>query len=95
VTRIALVGASGFVGSTLVERLLVQALHAVFPLIHSSGNAWRLARLGIDLHALDLLAPDEIEMALHGCTHVVNCALGSKDVMLKDLPLPPGRESEK
>lgn len=83
--RIAIVGASGFVGSTLVERLLAQARHEVLPLIHSSGNALRLARLGIDLHAVDLLAPDEIEMALRGCTHVVNCALGSKDVMLKGL----------
>ena len=81
--RIAIVGASGFVGSTLVERLLVQARHEVLPLIHSSGNAWRLARLGIDLPAVDLLVQDEIERALRGCTHVVNCALGGADVMLK------------
>jgi nucleoside-diphosphate-sugar epimerase len=85
VKRIAVVGASGFVGSTLVECLLAQARHEVLPLIHSSGNAWRLARLGIDLHTVDLLAPDEIEMALRGCTHVVNCALGSKDAMLNGL----------
>ena len=54
--RIAIVGASGFVGSTLVERLLAQAQDEVLPLIHSSGNAWRLARLSIDLPAVDLLA---------------------------------------
>jgi nucleoside-diphosphate-sugar epimerase len=83
--RIAIIGASGFVGSTLVERLLAQAQHEVLPLIHSSGNALRLARLGIDLPAVDLLVPDEIEMALRGCTHVVNCALGSADAMLKGL----------
>ena len=83
--RIAIVGASGFVGSTLVERLLAQAQDEVLPLIHSSGNALRLARLGIDLPAVDLLVQDEIEMALRGCTHVVNCALGSADVMLKGL----------
>ena len=83
--RIAVVGASGFVGSTLVERLLAQAQDEVLPLIHSSGNAWRLARLSIDLPAVDLLARDEIERALRGCTHVVNCALGSADAMRKGL----------
>jgi nucleoside-diphosphate-sugar epimerase len=83
--RIAVVGASGFVGSALVERLLVQAGHEVLPLIHSSGNAWRLARLGIDLQAVDLLVQDEIDIALRGCTHVVNCALGGEDVMFKGL----------
>jgi nucleoside-diphosphate-sugar epimerase len=83
--RIAIVGASGFVGSTLVERLLAQAQDDVLPLIHSSGNALRLARLGIDLPAVDLLVQDEIDMALRGCTHVVNCALGSADAILKGL----------
>jgi nucleoside-diphosphate-sugar epimerase len=83
--RIAIVGASGFVGSTLVERLLAQAQDEVLPLIHSSGNAWRLARLGIDLPAVDLLVRDEIERALQGCTHVVNCALGRADAMVKGL----------
>jgi nucleoside-diphosphate-sugar epimerase len=83
--RIAIVGASGFVGSTLVERLLAQGQDEVLPLIHSSGNAMRLARLGIDLPAVDLLAPDEIDAALQGCTHVVNCALGSADAIVKGL----------
>ncbi len=83
--RIAIVGASGFVGSTLVERLLAQGQDEVLPLIHSSGNAMRLARLGIDLPAVDLLAQDEIDAALQGCTHVVNCALGSADVIVKGL----------
>jgi nucleoside-diphosphate-sugar epimerase len=83
--RIAVVGASGFVGSTLVERLLAKGQDEVLPLIHSSGNAWRLVRLGIDLPAVDLLVREEIERALRGCTHVVNCALGSADAMVKGL----------
>lgn len=83
--RIAIVGASGFVGSTLMERLLAQGQDEVLPLIHRSGNALRLARLGIDLPAVDLLVQDEIDVALRGCTHVVNCALGNANVMLKGL----------
>lgn len=83
--RIAIVGAAGFVGSTLVERLLAQGQDEVLPLIHSSGNALRLARLGIALPAVDLLVQDEIALALRGCTHVVNCALGSADAIVKGL----------
>ncbi|PYV39918.1 MAG: dihydrodipicolinate reductase, partial [Acidobacteria bacterium] len=39
--RVAVVGASGLVGATLVERLVVLPGCEVVPLIHSSGNAWR------------------------------------------------------
>jgi len=46
--RIAVVGASGFVGSTLVERLLARGDVEVVPFIHTSGNAMRLARRGIE-----------------------------------------------
>ena len=83
--RIAIVGASGFVGSTLVERLLAQGHDEILPFIHSSGNAMRLARLGLDLPPVDLLIKEQVELALAGCTHVVNCALGSADAALKGL----------
>jgi len=83
--RVAVIGASGFVGSTVVERLLVQAQDEVRPLIHSSGNAWRLARLGLELQTVDLLVQGDIDVALRGCTHVVNCALGSTEAMLTGL----------
>ena len=75
VRRIAVIGASGFVGSTLVEQLLM-GTDEVVPFIHSSGNAWRIARLGIELRALDLLDGRQVEAALHGVTHVVNCSRG-------------------
>jgi nucleoside-diphosphate-sugar epimerase len=83
--RIAVVGASGFVGSTLVERLLARGTAEVLPFIHSSGNAWRLARLGIELRTLNLLDGRQVEASLHGVTHVVNCSRGGDDVMLRGL----------
>jgi len=83
--RIAVVGASGFVGSALVERLLVQGADEVVPFIHSSGNAMRLARRGIELRMLDLLDSTQVEAALSGITHVVNCSRGDEDVMLTGL----------
>jgi nucleoside-diphosphate-sugar epimerase len=82
--KIAVVGASGFVGSTLVERLYAKDDDLV-PFIHSTGNAWRLARLGIPLETLDLLDGSAVREALEGCTHVVNCSRGGSDVMIKGL----------
>jgi nucleoside-diphosphate-sugar epimerase len=82
---IAVFGASGFVGSTLVERLLAEGHTNVVPLIHSSGNAARLARHGLDLRMVDLLSPSSVSAALAGCTAVVNCARGGKDALIRGL----------
>jgi nucleoside-diphosphate-sugar epimerase len=84
-TRIAVVGASGFVGSTLVERLLAGGRCEVRPLIHRAGSAWRLARLGIELKPVELLSRDALRTALEGCTHVVNCSRGPRTVMFDGL----------
>ncbi len=81
--RIAVIGASGFVGSTLVERLLSR--HEVVPFIHSSGNAMRLARRNIELPMLNLLDSRQVDTALKGVTHVVNCSRGGDEVMLTGL----------
>lgn len=84
--RIAVFGASGFVGSTLVERLLAQNHEEIRVCIHSSGNAWRLARRHIPFHIVNILASKEIRSVLQGCTHVVNCTRSLDDnVMLKGL----------
>jgi nucleoside-diphosphate-sugar epimerase len=93
--RIAVVGASGFVGTTVVEHLIAKGGDEVLPFIHSSGNAWRLARLGLDLKPLNLLAREEVRQALAGCTHVINCSRGGDAVMLDGLEnlLAASRES--
>jgi nucleoside-diphosphate-sugar epimerase len=82
--RIAVVGASGFVGTALVDRLCESTLEIV-PLIHTSGNAMALARRGLALRSLDLLNPGEVNAALQGVTHVVNCSRGSNEVMVQGL----------
>ena len=85
VKRVAVVGASGFVGSTLVERLSGRDGIEVVPLIHSTGNAWRLTRRAIPLEVVDLLDAAQIANAIRGCTHVVNCSRGGEEVMLTGL----------
>ena len=82
--KVAVFGASGFVGSTLVERLWRESID-VHPIIHSSGNAARLARFGHPLVVADALSPDTLGPALEGCTHVVNCSRGPAEVMIRGL----------
>ena len=83
--RVAVFGASGFVGATLVERLWRDHAVEVVPVIHSSGNAARLARFGKPLVIADALQPRSIDAALEGCSHVVNCSRGPAEVMLRGL----------
>jgi nucleoside-diphosphate-sugar epimerase len=83
--RIAIVGASGLVGAALVERLLSNGRDGVVALIHSSGNAWRLASQGLPLVAIDLLDRSALTRVLEGCTHVVNCSRGDDRVMILGL----------
>ena len=82
---VAVFGAGGFVGATCVEHLLARGAFAVRPYIHSTGGAWRLSPLGIELRRADLTRRESVREALHGCTHVVNASRGEADVMLGGL----------
>jgi predicted dehydrogenase/nucleoside-diphosphate-sugar epimerase len=82
--RVAVFGASGFVGSTLVERLKRNGIDFA-ALIHNPGSAWRLARHGIPLRSVDVRSPTAVAEALQGCTHVVNCTRGSEEAMIGGL----------
>jgi predicted dehydrogenase/nucleoside-diphosphate-sugar epimerase len=83
-TKVAVFGASGFVGSALVERLRRKGID-VAAAIHSAGNAWRLARYGIPLRSVDVMSPTAIAEFLDDATHVVNCTRGPDDVMIRGL----------
>ncbi|RIK73456.1 MAG: hypothetical protein DCC67_17900 [Planctomycetota bacterium] len=83
--KIAIVGASGFVGSALAESLWQSDPGSVVPLIHRSGNAWQLARHGMPLRCADVLNKAELRGALEGCTHLVNCFRAGGDVMVRGL----------
>jgi len=82
---VAVLGASGFVGSTFVQRAFLKGDLEVKAFIHNSGNAWSLARHAIPLHQVDILSKSDLDTALKGCTHVVNCTRGSSEVMVQGL----------
>ena len=87
--RIAIVGASGFVGAALIERLYFdEAWRDRFDFvafIHSFGNAARLTRLPVKIESLDLLDSARVSSALSGFDAVVNCTRGDNTLMLNGL----------
>lgn len=83
--RIVILGASGFVGTTLAERLQKRPDVEVVPLIHSAGSAWRLARRSAPLLQVDIADRSALLDALRGATHVVNCTRGPRSVMIDGL----------
>lgn len=85
VNKVAVFGATGFVGATFVERLLDSPGWEVRPIINRPGSAWRLARLGLDMVQANVLDPDQVDSAVRGCTHVVNCSRGDRPIMITGL----------
>lgn len=83
--RVAILGASGFVGSTLFEYLRQKPEYELVPVIHSPGNAWRLARFRADLHIADLLSRKAVTKVLENVDYVVNCTRGDTDIMFDGL----------
>jgi nucleoside-diphosphate-sugar epimerase len=74
--RMAILGASGFVGSTLCERLFGSEEFEFVPYVHSFGNTARLARFPIKLVPLDVMSPGRLQEALAGCDIVVDLTRG-------------------
>jgi predicted dehydrogenase/nucleoside-diphosphate-sugar epimerase len=74
---VLVVGASGFIGSRLVERLLLECGARPRVLLRGHARSARLARLGIDRFELVMGALDDpavVERAVSGCVAVFNCA---------------------
>jgi nucleoside-diphosphate-sugar epimerase len=83
--KIAVFGASGFVGTTLIERLRADHMAESQAFIRGFGSAWRLARTGSPLRTVDITSASAVAEALNGYTHVVNCTRGDSTVMLTGL----------
>ena len=78
--KIAVLGASGFVGSALCERLFFEGQEFT-PFVRGTNNAARISRLGVPIQRLDLLQSEAVLDGLVGHDVVVNCSLGDNRAM--------------
>ena len=82
---IGVFGASGFVGSTLCERLYFDGQRDFVCFIRSAGNASRIGRLPVKIRTVDILDRKQVAEALSDCDIAVNCTLGNTASMLRGI----------
>jgi nucleoside-diphosphate-sugar epimerase len=75
--RVLVVGASGFLGGRLAERLVVEHGAQVRVLIRRVAAATRVARLPVEVVAGDVLDAESVAKAADGCAVLFNCAKGT------------------
>src|SRR5271154_5783544 len=71
--RLFVTGATGFVGSAVVEDL-IRAGHQVLGLARNNAAADALAHLGFDVHRGDLSDPKGLSLAARECDGVIHIA---------------------
>ena len=74
--QVLVIGASGFLGGRLAERLVLECSARVRTLVRRVGVT-RLARLPLEVAVGDVLDPRTIASAAQGCSVIFNCAKGT------------------
>lgn len=77
--KVLVTGATGFVGSRLVERLMLSQIYQPRAMVRSfsgSGLA-RLARMPVEMAVADLRNSDAVAEAARGCQVIIHCAYGT------------------
>jgi nucleoside-diphosphate-sugar epimerase len=83
--RVLVTGATGFVGGRLCEVTALTGVINSRAFVHSTGSAWRIARLPLDFVMGDLCDRKSVRAAVSGCNAIVHLALGSRAAMRKGL----------
>lgn len=74
--KIAVLGASGFVGTRLLEKWILTGHHEVVPVVRGYGSLAPIAKLPIEPRVADARDADALSDAFAGCDAVVHAALG-------------------
>lgn len=75
-TNVLVIGASGFIGGRLTERLALECGARVRVLVRRVMRASSVARAPIEIVAGDIVNPAAVRSAMDGCAIVFNCVKG-------------------
>lgn len=78
--RVAITGASGFIGNRIVEKFHLGKLHNVLPLVRSNPSLSVPSRFKLPWAICDCRSIDSLSLAIGGCEAVVHAAFGSPQV---------------
>lgn len=82
---IAIIGAGGFVGSHLVESLVLDGFTNFYAIARGYGSLARLSRLGpaVNIRIADATEVDQLTAAFEGCSRVVNLVATNADGIVR------------
>ena len=83
--KIAVIGASGFIGSRLIERLVLEQSAEVKAIVRNVSSYPRLARFDIEIEIGDLLDLKSLYRAFSGCSIVFHTAVGDSQTIVKGI----------
>ncbi len=75
--RVAITGASGFIGNRVVEMLHLGNIHELVPVVYSNSSLALPARFNLPWRVCNHFSADELSGAFLGCDAVVHAAYGS------------------
>jgi nucleoside-diphosphate-sugar epimerase len=80
---VAVLGANGFIGSRLVEKLTLGRLATVRPIVRSINSMVRAARFDLDCRIAEATERASVEPHLKGCDVLFHCVIGDRDTIVK------------
>lgn len=75
--KIAITGASGFIGSRLVENLVLNHKAEVIPIVRGYSSLAVASRFNLQSKVCDILDQESLAKAFSGCDAVIHAALGN------------------
>jgi nucleoside-diphosphate-sugar epimerase len=83
--KVAILGASGFVGSRLVEMFHLGELADIRPVVRSYSSAARLSRFKLDWQIADARDQAALTKAFHGCDMIIHCVSGDAPIIVNSV----------
>ena len=81
--RIAVIGASGFIGLRAIEIFHLGNIADVRPVVRSAASLGVLARMQLDWRICDLLDKEALAGSLRGCDVCVQAAIGDPSQIVR------------
>lgn len=83
--EIAVLGASGFVGSALVQRMAESGFTGIRPAVRNYSKGAAICQTGYPLHVADIRDKQSLINLFNGCSTVYHCAVGDDETIVSGI----------